>query len=54
MKPWRVILNGVDITRRFPVQTRFEAENICGEVSADLADRDALAASCCHACHRVG
>lgn len=43
MKPWRVILNGVDITRQAArVQTRFEAEKICGEVSVDIADRAVL------------
>lgn len=43
MKAWRVILNGVDITRKVSrVQTRFEAENISGEVSVDIADRAVL------------
>lgn len=44
MKPWRVILNGVDITRKVSrVQTKFEAENICGETFVDIADKDVLA-----------
>lgn len=43
MKPWRVILNGTDITRKVSrVQARFDAERISGEVSVDLADRAAL------------
>ncbi len=43
MKAWRVILNGIDITRKVSrVQTRFEAENISGEVSVDIADRAVL------------
>lgn len=43
MKVWRTLLNGTDITRKvFQVQTRFEAEKICGEVSIDIADRSVL------------
>jgi hypothetical protein len=43
VKAWRVILNDVDITRKVSrVQTRFEAENISGEVSVDIADRAVL------------
>ncbi|MBM9532328.1 hypothetical protein JWG42_19410, partial [Desulfoprunum benzoelyticum] len=43
MKAWRVILNDVDITRQvYQVQTRFEAEKICGEVSVEIADRAVL------------
>lgn len=40
---WRVILNGADITRKVSrVQTKFEAGNVCGDVSIELADRSAL------------
>jgi len=43
VKTWRVILNDVDITRQvYQVQTRFEAEKICGEVSVEIADRAVL------------
>ena len=41
---WRVKLNGVDITAYCSgVQTRFEAENLCGEVEVALASRAPLA-----------
>lgn len=43
MKPWRVILNGVDITRKVSrVQTRSEAENICLEAEVTIADPSIL------------
>jgi hypothetical protein len=41
---WRVKLNGVDITHYVSgVQTRFEADNICGECEVALASRAPIA-----------
>jgi hypothetical protein len=41
---WRVLLNGTDITAYCSgVQTRFEADAICGEVEVSLASRAPLA-----------
>ncbi len=43
MKTWRVILNGVDITQKVDlVETRFEAENVSGEIEVSIADRAVL------------
>jgi hypothetical protein len=43
VKPWRVILNGVDITQKVDlVETRFEAENVSGEIEVSIADRAVL------------
>lgn len=43
MKPWRVILHGVDITRKVSrVQTRAAAENICLEAEVTIADPSVL------------
>lgn len=40
---WRVLLNSVDITAKVSsVQTSYAAENICGEVTVELADRAVL------------
>ena len=43
MKSWRVILSGVDITQKVDlVETRFEAENVSGEIEVSIADRAIL------------
>lgn len=43
MKPWRVYLNGTEITRKVAQpQTSFAAGNIAGSVKVDLADRAVL------------
>jgi hypothetical protein len=43
VKTWRVILNGVDITQKVDlVETRFEAENVSGEIEVSIADRAVL------------
>ena len=43
MSNWRVQLNGADITTKVSsVQTSYAAENICGEVTVELADRAVL------------
>jgi hypothetical protein len=40
---WRVLLNGTDITAYCSgVETRFEADAICGEVEVALASRARL------------
>jgi hypothetical protein len=44
VKPWRVILNGTDITRKVSrAEVKLDAENICGETFVDIADKDVLA-----------
>jgi hypothetical protein len=43
VKPWRIILNGVDITQKVDLfETRFEAENVSGEIEVSIADRAVL------------
>lgn len=40
---WQLILNGVDITAKVSqVTVTFAAENVCGEITVELADRDVL------------